>query len=106
MLLVSIPTRHIAGAKTCHSLAKKPLPFGTVWFSLQVEGAMRPDRVEVSWDAAKSKWLVRIETGEEVIRRHCDAPKNADDQTLGSAAQKTVEDEGYELDLTSISIRR
>jgi len=29
---------------------------------------MRPDRMEVSWDAEKSKWLIRIETGEEVIR--------------------------------------
>ena len=67
---------------------------------------MRPDRVEVLWDAAKSKWLVRIETGEEVIRRHCDAPKNADEVTLRSEVQKTVEDEGYELDLTSINIRR
>jgi hypothetical protein len=71
-----------------------------------VEEAMRPDRVEVSWDAAKSKWLVRIETGEEVIRRHCDAPKNADDQTLRSAVQKAVADEGYEVDLTSVNIRR
>jgi hypothetical protein len=71
-----------------------------------VEEAMRPDRVEVLWDAAKSKWLIRIETGEEVIRRHCDVPKNADDPTLRSAVQKAVEDEGYELDLTSISIRR
>jgi hypothetical protein len=71
-----------------------------------VEEAMRPDHVEVSWDAAKSKWLIRIETGEEVIRRHCNAPKNADDQALRSEVQKTVEDEGYELDLTSIGIRR
>jgi hypothetical protein len=67
---------------------------------------MRPDDVEVLWDAAKSKWLVRIETGAEVIRRHRDVPKNADDQTLRSAVQKTVEDEGYELDPTSINIRR
>jgi hypothetical protein len=67
---------------------------------------MRPDRVEVLWDAAKSKWLIRIETGEEVIRRHCEVPKNADDQTLRSAVQKTVEDEGYELDPTSVGIRR
>jgi hypothetical protein len=65
---------------------------------------MRPDHVEVSWDAAKSKWLVRIETGEEVIRRHSDAPKNADEQTLRSAAQKFVEDEGYELDRTDITV--
>jgi hypothetical protein len=67
---------------------------------------MRADHVEVSWDAAKSKWLIRIESGEEVIRRHCDAPKNADDQTLRSAAQKTVEDEGYEADPSQISFRR
>jgi hypothetical protein len=71
-----------------------------------VEEAMRPDRVEVVWDAAKSKWLIRIETGEEVIRRHCEAPKNADDQALRSAVQKAVEDEGYELDPTTVSIRR
>jgi hypothetical protein len=56
---------------------------------------MRPDHVEVSWDTAKSKWLIRIESGEEVIRRYCDAPKNADDQTIRSAVQKTVEDEGF-----------
>jgi hypothetical protein len=67
---------------------------------------MRADHLEVSWDEAKSKWLIRIESGEEVIRRHFDAPKNADDQTLRSAAQKTTEDEGFEADLTSISIRR
>jgi len=67
---------------------------------------MRPDRVEVLWDAAKSKWLIRIETGEEVIRRHCDVAKNAEDQTLRSAIQKTVEDEGYELEPSSVSICR
>jgi hypothetical protein len=79
---------------------------GTIALELPVEETMRPDNVEVSWDAAKSKWLVRIETGEEVIRRHCEAPKNADDQALRAAVQKTVGDEGYEFDLTSISIRR
>jgi hypothetical protein len=67
---------------------------------------MRADRVEVSWDAGKSKWLVRIESGEEVIRRHCNAPKNADEQTLRSAAQNTVRDEGYEPDVQEVSIRR
>lgn len=67
---------------------------------------MRADRVELSWDAAKSSWLVRIESGEEVIRRHCNLPKNADEQTLRSAAQKTVADEGYEPDLSQLVIRR
>jgi len=67
---------------------------------------MRADRVEVSWDAAKSNWLVRIETGEEVIRRHCRAPKNADELSLRSVVQKTVQDEGYEPDPAQIHIRR
>ena len=65
---------------------------------------MRADRVEVSWDANKSNWVVRIQSGEEVIRRHCDLPRNADEQALRTAAQKTVQDEGYELD--SVSIQR
>ena len=67
---------------------------------------MRADRVELSWDAAKSNWLLRIESGEEVIRRHCSVPKNADEQTLRSAARKTVEDEGYEPDVSQLIIRR
>lgn len=67
---------------------------------------MRADRVELSWDAAKSNWLIRIEAGEEVIRRHCAVPQNADEQTLRLAAGKTVEDEGYETDLSQMIIRR
>jgi len=67
---------------------------------------MRADRVEVSWDAAKSKWLVRIESGQEAIRRHCRAPKDADELSLRSAVQKTVQDEGYEPDPAQILIRR
>jgi hypothetical protein len=65
---------------------------------------MHADRVEVSWDAGSSKWLIRVESGEEVIRRHCDAPKTADEDTLLSAARKTLEDEGYDADGTNISI--
>jgi hypothetical protein len=67
---------------------------------------MRADDVEVSWDGAKSKWLVRIVVGEEVVRRHCDAPRNADDATLRSAAMKTLEDEGYEADASIVRIKR
>jgi hypothetical protein len=67
---------------------------------------MRADRVELSWDDAKSNWLLRIEAGEEVIRRHCAVSKNADEQTLRLAAEKTVEDEGYESDLSQMIIRR
>jgi hypothetical protein len=67
---------------------------------------MRADQVEVTWDAVKSKWLVRMVSGEEVIRRHCKIPKNSDEQTLRSAVEKTVQDEGYEPDPSKISIKR
>lgn len=67
---------------------------------------MRADNVEVSWDSAKSKWLIRIQAGEEVIRRHCDLAKNADEQALRAAAQQTLKDEGYDVDSATINVRR
>ena len=65
---------------------------------------MLADGAEVSWDAAKSKWLVRIKSGEDVIRRHCDAPKDADEKSLRSAVEQTLKDEGFEADRDSILI--
>lgn len=65
---------------------------------------MRADRVEVSWDDRKSSWLVRITAGEEVIRRHCNLPKDSDEHKLRSAVLKTVEDEGYDPATTKIAI--
>ncbi|HKW61269.1 MAG TPA: hypothetical protein VJN89_01875 [Candidatus Acidoferrum sp.] len=67
---------------------------------------MRADRVEVSWDQNKSNWLMRIVSGEEVIRRYCKAPKDADEQTLRSVAKKTIQEEGYEPEVADVSIRR
>jgi hypothetical protein len=70
------------------------------------ELSMRADEVEVSWDPAKNKWLLRIRIGEEVIRRYCDVPKNAEEATLKSVAQKTLQDEGYEPDPGELKIKR
>lgn len=67
---------------------------------------MHADRVELSWDAVKSNWLVRIISGEEVIRRHFQARKDADDNTLLASAQNEVREEGYEADAAQVSIRR
>jgi hypothetical protein len=67
---------------------------------------MGPDNVEVSWDAKKSQWLVRIVTGEEVIRRYCKAPRDADEETLRVLAQKTVTDEGYDSAPAQMNIQR
>jgi hypothetical protein len=67
---------------------------------------MNADRVEVSWDAEKNKWLVRIEVGAEVIRRHAGNPKGTDDQTLRTAAENTAKDEGYDVAPANIAVRR
>ena len=67
---------------------------------------MRADRVEVSWDKDKSDWLIRIQSGEEVIRRHCKAPRDADEKTLRAKAEETVKDEGYEPDAAIVTIKR
>jgi hypothetical protein len=67
---------------------------------------MRADSIEVSWDTAKSKWIFRIQAGEEVIRRQSDLAKNADEQALRAAAQETLKDEGYDVGSLPITIRR
>jgi hypothetical protein len=71
-----------------------------------MEVVMRADRAEVSWDPAKSKWLVRISSGDEVMRRYCALSKDATEAQLRSAAEQTVRDDGYELDTALITIRR
>jgi hypothetical protein len=67
---------------------------------------MRADHVELSWAPDKKKWLVRIRIGEEVIRRHCSEPRDADEQKLRALAEQTVRDEGYEADPAQITIVR
>lgn len=67
---------------------------------------MRPDKVAISWDSAKSSWLIRIEIGEEVVRRRADLPKDANDDALRAAVQKAVEEEGYQPDPSLVTIAR
>ena len=67
---------------------------------------MRADRVEVSWDSQKSQWLVRITSGEEVLRRYLKLPSNSDEQTLRAAALKTAQEEGYEADASILTTQK
>ena len=67
---------------------------------------MQADRVKVSWDADKRKWVVRIEVGLEVIRRYCDLPRDVDETRLREAAEKTVVDEGYRVDAGNVSVAK
>ncbi len=63
---------------------------------------MKADRVEVSHDAKDNVWLIRIQVGDEVIRRRCHEPKNAGEEVLRDAASRTVADEGYTIDPLNI----
>lgn len=67
---------------------------------------MRADRVEVSWDSQKSQWLVRIVSGEEVLRRYLKLPSNSDEQTLRAAVLRTAQDEGYEADASILATQK
>jgi hypothetical protein len=67
---------------------------------------MHADSVEVSWDSDKSDWVIRIQSGDEVIRRHYKASKDADEKTLRAKASETVRDEGYEANDAVVSVRR
>ncbi len=66
---------------------------------------MKADRASVSWDEQKKKWLVRIVVGEEVIRRYCDDPHEADKAKLTASAVKTAADEGYDLVGSDVSFQ-
>lgn len=63
---------------------------------------MKADRVEVSRDEHGNRWLIRIQVGGEVIRRHCHEPGSANEATLRDAAVKTAADEGYTVDPLNI----
>ena len=67
---------------------------------------LRADSAQVSWDQEKSKWLIRIQVGAEVIRRHCDQPRDTSPDKVREAAVQTARDEGYELDASSVTIQQ
>jgi hypothetical protein len=68
---------------------------------------LRADSAKAQWDSDKKRWLVRIQVGEEVIRRPC--PKIADsasDEELRNLVVQTAKDEGYDLAPETITIVR
>ena len=63
-------------------------------------------QAQVNWDSQKKSWQVRIQIGEEVIKRPAKAPADAADETLRSLAVTLVKDEGYEIDPSQVTIVR
>jgi hypothetical protein len=68
---------------------------------------VRADTAAVSWDAQRKCWVIRLRVGEEVIKRPApNVARNVNDEVLHSTAVKTANDEGYELDPTSVTVTR
>ena len=67
----------------------------------------KADGARVSWDARKKRWSVRIQVGEEVMKRPCPkASQGMDEQALREMAIQTARDDGYELDPSRVAIVR
>ena len=69
---------------------------------------IKADRAVVSWDAQKKAWRVRIQVGEEIIKRPCDSKvrRDATDEALRTLALETARADGYELQAGSVAIER
>ncbi len=61
----------------------------------------------VEWDAGKKQWRVRIQFGDEVIKRPLDSfPHDTDEETLRSRTIETAKDEGYAVEAAQIAVVR
>ncbi len=70
---------------------------------------IRADKASVNWDPDKKVWRVRIQVGEEVIKRPCAGRKmsrETGDEVLRTAAIETAQADGYEIDPVAVSIVR
>lgn len=68
---------------------------------------IRATKATVDWDPHKKRWHVRIQIGEEVIKRPLgETVQNADEATLRTQAVDTAKDEGYEVDPAMVAIVR
>ncbi len=70
---------------------------------------MKADRAEVAWDAAKKMWRVRIQVGEEVIKRPASGKKlkqETAEEVLRQAAIETARADGYEVDPETVTVSR
>jgi len=62
-------------------------------------------KATVDWDPNKKQWHVRVQIGEEVIKRPLTkAPQDASEDSLRSQAVATAKDEGYSVDPSAVAI--
>jgi hypothetical protein len=66
---------------------------------------LKATKATMDWDKEKNHWRVRVQVGEEVIKRTLpDIPENASDDVLRQKAVEDARDEGYEVDPASVQI--
>ena len=66
---------------------------------------IRATRATVDWDSHKKQWLVRVQIGEEVIKRPLGKiAQDTNEEALRSKAIATAKDEGYEVDPSTVEI--
>lgn len=68
---------------------------------------LKAEKASVNWDAGKKEWHVRVQIGEEVIKRALSkTPRDASEDLLRSRAVETAKDEGYDVDAAQVAIQR
>jgi hypothetical protein len=68
---------------------------------------LKADNAVVNWDAARKRWVIRLQSGEEVIKRPAPkTPRDASDDLLRSLAVTTAKEDGYELDDSRVTVAR
>ena len=68
---------------------------------------IRATKASVDWDPQKKRWHVRLQIGEEVIRRPLSkTAQDSNEEALRSQAVATAKDEGYEVDPSAVAIVR
>jgi hypothetical protein len=69
------------------------------------QNMLKADSASVAWNADKKRWDVRIQVGEEVIRRPLLGTAEQDDaSSLKSKAVETAAEEGYTLDASRVTV--
>src|SRR5262249_1775842 len=69
-------------------------------------GMLKAEKTTVTWDADKKQWHVRVQIGEEVIKRPLKSSHEASEDDLRSRAVQIAKDEGYEVDASKIAVQR
>ena len=67
----------------------------------------KANNAQVTWDSGKRAWQIRIQIGGEVVKRPAEkGGRDVAEEDLRSTAVKIAQDEGYELDPSTVTITR